>query len=245
MVLCELYCTDWRIGCLSNGGVLSGLFSDVLNLQQVGDTATFAAQLLRLVETWREQVLFGLLILECIPVLGILAPGQLALAISGFWAASQPFDVGIRLVLVALAAVLLADFLMFVLGRIGTERVAFLKRTLGQHGSLGRTLEAQSTAVLLLYQFPPYSRMFAPFLLGAGAMRVSAWIPLSIVASVLFVLTYFMIGFSVAWSGQALVESASIASTASAIFALGFFAWLFVFIRQFINLRQRGAKDAE
>lgn len=224
---------------------MSGLFHDVLNLQQVGDTTTIAAQLLRLVETWREQVLFGLLILECIPVLGILAPGQLALAIAGFWAASQPFDVAIRLAFVALAAVLIADFFMFVLGRIGTTRIAFLRRTLGRHASLGRTLEAQSTAVMLLYQFPPYSRMFAPFLLGAGEMRISAWISLSIGASVLFVLTFFMIGFSVAWSGQALSESASIASTASAIFALGFFAWLFLFIRQFIKMRRLGAKDAE
>lgn len=217
----------------------------MMSLREVGDTAAFAAQLLRLVETWREQLLFGLLIVECIPIMGILAPGQLALAVAGFWAVSQPIDVAFRLASVALAAVLVADVIMFALGRFGTAHFTFLNRALGRHASLGRTLNAQSIAVVLFYQFPPYSRMFAPFLLGASEMRISTWIPLSIVASVLFVLTFFMIGFGVGWSGQDLVESASIASTASALFALGFFAWLLLFVSQWSKLRRLGAKDAE
>lgn len=224
---------------------MSGFVDSILNLREVGDTAALASQILRLVETWREQLLFGLLVLECIPVVGFLAPGQLALAVAGFWASTQPFEMALRLVFVAIVAVLVADYAMFALGRFGTNRFGFVRRMLGRHAAFGRTLETQPPRLMLFYQFPPYSRMLAPFLLGANEMRWPVWVPLSLLGTLMFVGAFFMIGYGVGWSGREVVASTSIASTASALFALGFFGWLALFIRKWVRLSRLGAKHAE
>ena len=208
------------------------LVDDIRAFAEMGDLSATAGALLGAIEEWRASIIFVMLVLECVPVVGLVVPGQIALAALGFWAAGQPAHSGLALYLVALAAVLVADMTMFLLGRFATARSTVLRRFVGSRASFAEALEGQGDAVLVFYQFPPYSRMFAPLLLGAADFAPKRFVVLMMAGSLLFVTAFAGLGWSVGMLGRDLVEGASIAGVVSAFFAFGLFGWAILFARR-------------
>jgi membrane protein DedA with SNARE-associated domain len=224
-----------------------GMFADLETLPSTNDLSTFAEAMLSVLEEWRGQLVFSMMILECLPVAGFIVPGQITLAVAGFWAASQPLGAGLMLCLAALGGVILADAAMYGLGRFGTKRFAFVDRMVGKNASFSRTLQSQSTLTLLFYQFPPYSRMFAALLLGSGSMKGKRFFPIMLASSFAFVLVFMGIGWGAGLLGVQLTEGATLTSVISALFALAFFGWAAIFARQWWRTatgQRRGAKPS-
>lgn len=197
-----------------------------------------------LLTRWGGPLLFAVMAAECIPLAGFAAPGLVVLVVAGFLAAGTSSWEAAGYLLWALSGVLVADTVLFALGRIGGERQPWLRGVIARHGRLRRELLAQPYPVLLLYQFPPYSRMFAPLVLGAAKLPWSAWLRLTIPAALLFVGSFFGLGSAAGLAGRGVNGAAGAASLASAVFALGFFAWLVLFILRVMRRRaaEKGAR---
>jgi membrane protein DedA with SNARE-associated domain len=178
------------------------------------------------VADWREPLLAAILVAESIPIIGFAAPGLTVLVAAGFLAAQLPAAEAARLALTAFAAIFLADLAMFAAGRFGTAKIPLLARWVGPDGALARGLAAQPPSILIFYQFPPYSRMFAPLLFGAGRHPWSRWTGLSAAATGLFVAACFGGGLAAALSARSLAGAISGAGTIAVVFSAGLIGWL-------------------
>jgi membrane protein DedA with SNARE-associated domain len=157
-----------------------------------------AAQLEALLLKWREPLLALMLVGECMPLVGFAAPGLIALALAGFIAVDLGPFAGIRLFLIACAAIFFTDLGMFAMGRLGSRRSALVARFVGPRAAFGKELQRQPDRWLLFYQFPPYARMFAPVLLGNVQLEWRRWLAVSTLATLIFVVTFFGLGVAAA-----------------------------------------------
>jgi membrane protein DedA with SNARE-associated domain len=179
---------------------------------------------------WREPLLFVLLVAECVPLLGLASPGLIALVLAGFVGHELGYSAALRLYATALVAVSATDLLLFAAGRAGAVRLPLVQRWVGERATFGRALAGQRDAMLMLYQFPPYSRMFAPLLLGAAALGWTRWLRVAGAGTLLFVSSFFLIGFSAHWLSSGIDGAAAGAGFASSVFGLGLGAWIAVLV---------------
>lgn len=208
-----------------------------LSFADTPELSAQTTQALKWVETWREPLVATVLFLECLPIVGFLAPGQIVLTIAGFWSGGHSVWVSLRMFVTCLVAIILADTLMFGIGRYCSHKFEFLRTWLGKNAVFSKALSAQPFGVLLFYQFPPYTRMFGPFLMGASQRPWRPWLGLCLTASFAFVATFFGVGLGIAIAGKAALAGASLAASASAICAIAFFVWLPFFIKRMAKSR--------
>lgn len=195
---------------------------------------------LALLQEWREPVLCIVLMAECIPVLGIIAPGLIILVLAGFVAGGADALEAVSLALTAFSAIFLTNLALFGVGKVGANSNSVVRRLIGDRGAFGQELAAQPNSILLLYQFPPYSRMFAPLLLGAAGLRWRRWLVLSAAATLAFVTVFFGMGFVAARLGRDTSGAATWAGGASAVSVLAFGAWIAVLLTRIFKRRARG-----
>jgi membrane protein DedA with SNARE-associated domain len=187
----------------------------------------------------REQRLAAVLVAEVIPVVGFAAPGLTVLVAAGFFAAQLLAAEAARLALTAFAAIFLADLAMFAAGRFGIARIRLLARWVGPEAVFARELLAQPRSFLIFYQFPPYSRMFAPLLFGAGGQPWPRWTALSAAATALFVAACFGGGLAAGLSARSLAGAVSGAGAVAIAFSAGLIAWLGTFLWRLWGMRRR------
>lgn len=188
---------------------------------------------------WREPLLFIILAAECVPLLGFAAPGLIVLVAAGFVAAGLDLAAAARLFATALAAIATADLALFALGRWGSARSARLARWIGPRAALGRELAGQPNRLLLFYQFPPYSRMFGPLMLGSSEIGWGRWLGLCGAGTLLFVLAFFGAGLAAANLATGLAGMISAAGTVALIFGFAFIAWAAAMARRLWRGRSR------
>jgi len=165
---------------------------------------------------------------ESLPIAGFVLPGLSILVIAGFLSAEQPSALTGIMFIAAWAGLLVADTLMFWLGRVGTTKVNLVRRKVEKHDKLRREISSQPLALLLLYQFPPYSRMFAPLLMGTLSFTWCRWLSITTAGSFAFVAAFFGLGLTVGLIGRSLVGAVSIASLISGIFMWGLLIWIVI-----------------
>jgi len=194
---------------------------------------TAAAAYLGSLQAWVVDrgpwLIFVALFVECLPVAGLILPGLTLLVVVGFVASEASVADVVLTFVAAVSGVLTADTLAFVVGRLGLRRWAALQRLVARNGDLRLALAQQPWSVLILYQFPPLSRMFAPMLLGTLHVPWSRWWAITGPGTVLFVGAFFALGFVAGRTGHALLGAANAASTAStfSLVALGLWAvWI-------------------
>lgn len=185
----------------------------------------YAESLASLIRRWGPILLFASLFIEAIPLFGFILPGLTILVVAGFLAAGQSLFSAILFFIASLAGLILADTLMFWLGREGATRLRIIERLTRKHDVFRQEIAGQSLAVLLLYQFPPYSRMFAPLLMGALSFTWRRWLFLVSVGSIAFVSAFFGLGLTVGLASRNLSGAVSAASTISALFMLCLLIW--------------------
>lgn len=170
-------------------------------------------------------LIFGALFVECLPIAGFILPGLTLLVIAGFVASGQSPTYTLVTIVAAVGGVLAADTIAFVAGRFGLERWPGVQRLVARNADLRHELARQSWSVLVLYQFPPYSRMFAPLIMGAMATPWSRWWPIMVPGTALFVSVFFSLGFQAGRTGYALLGAANAASMASGLFLAALVLW--------------------
>lgn len=175
---------------------------------------------------WGPYLLFVSMFVECLPIVGFVVPGLTLLVVGGFVAVGQPILLVFLMLVGALAGLLAADTLMFWLGRAGADRMSFVRRLVEKHDAFRQEIDCQSLPVLMAYQFPPYSRMFAPVLMGALSFSWRRWMLIVTTGSLAFVVTFFGLGFAVGVVGRDLAGAVSAASTISALFVLCLLVWV-------------------
>lgn len=187
---------------------------------------------------WGAIVVFAAMFVDCLPFVAFVAPGVIMLVLTGFFAASQPTLSWGLLFASACAGVIASDTLMFYIGRSGYHRISAVRRLVDKQARLRQAILNQRTLLLIFYQFPPYSRMFAPLIMGAVRFSWIRWTALVFASTVLFVASFFGIGLVAALGGHASSGATASANKISALFALAFFAWLSVLIYHVIQRRR-------
>ena len=175
---------------------------------------------------WGAVMVFGTMFLDCLPFMAFVAPGVIMLVLVGFAASSQSFGATILFYGSACAGVLVSDTLMYYAGRAGYRRLEFIRRMVDKRAKLRSEILGQKTQVLIFYQFPPYSRMLAPIIMGSAGFSSSRWYFLAITSTLVFVTSFFGLGWLAGVSGQAAVGATKVASIVSALFVFAFLGWL-------------------
>ena len=189
-------------------------------------------------EQWGALVVFAAMFVDCLPFVAFVAPGVIMLVLTGFFAAGQPQLSWGLLFASACAGVIASDTLMFTLGRSGYHRIPVVRRLVDKQERLRQDILNQKALYLIFYQFPPYSRMFAPLVMGAARFSWIRWTALVSASTVLFVASFFGIGLVAALGGHAASGATTSANTVSAIFAVAFFAWLSALIYRLVQRRR-------
>jgi membrane protein DedA with SNARE-associated domain len=183
--------------------------------------------------TWTYLLVGALAFLETAAFVGLLAPGETAVVLGGVVAAGGEVDLVAMLLIVWLAAAA-GDLVSFLLGgRLG-------RRFLHRHGlRFGVTpprlqrvesfFDRHGPKAILAGRFVGVVRAVAPFLAGASAMRLRAFLPWSLLGTAAWSATFVLVGYAFSSSFHAAADA--IAHGALAL-ALAVTAALFVRARR-------------
>ena len=179
--------------------------------------------------TWTYALVGALAFLETGAFVGLVAPGETAVVLGGVVAAEGGVDL-IPMLAITWAAAALGDLASFALGRhLG-------RRFLVEHGRrIGVTpprlervedfFSRHGGKAILIGRFIGLVRAVAPFLAGASAMRLSAFLPWSLLGTGLWAATFTLVGYAFhdsfsAAAGNLTHGALALAFIAAAIFAL-------------------------
>lgn len=139
-------------------------------------------------------IVFPILLLENFPLIGFVTPAITILIFVGFMLAATP-SILLETAAVAYAAILLGDNIWFFIGRYSGGKWKALKTVNSRAKTVLEVLSEQSRWLMLLYQFPPYFRMFLPFGLGMSRFPFSTWVFINLIGSFLYVTTFVCTGY--------------------------------------------------
>ena len=148
----------------------------------------------RLFEQYGNLVIFPILFIEVVPFVGYLAPAITLLIFAGFLLGGSPQEF-VTTTMVAYAAVLLADNMMYFLGRYSSGKWSALKSVNSRANTVLEVISQQPRWLMFFYQFPPYFRMFLPFGLGMAKYPLRTWWAISLTGTFLYVAAFIGLGF--------------------------------------------------
>src|SRR3954467_14941044 len=149
---------------------------------------------------WTYALVAALAFLETGAFVGLVAPGETAIVLGGVVAAEGGVDLPV-IILVAWLAAALGDLASFALGqrlgrrflvargpRLGVtaERLARVETFFDRHGP----------KAILVGRFIGIVRAVAPFLAGASGMRVRAFLPWSLLGTLLWATSFTLVGYA-------------------------------------------------
>jgi membrane-associated protein len=150
--------------------------------------------------TWTYALVGGLAFLETGAFVGLVAPGETAIVLGGVVAAQG--DVSLpAMILVAWSAAALGDLASLMLGRrlgrrflvargprlgVTAERLARVEAFFDRHGP----------KAILVGRFVGIVRAVAPFLAGASGMRVRAFLPWSLLGTLVWSSAFTLVGYA-------------------------------------------------
>src|SRR3954469_2420139 len=164
------------------------------------DLAGALADLSDTLGPWTYLVVGALAFLETGAFVGLVAPGETAVVLGGVVAAQGGVDLGLMLAITWSAAAT-GDLASFALGRrlgrrflvangarigVTAPRLERVEGFFGRHGG----------KAILIGRFIGLVRAVAPFLAGASAMRLRAFLPWSIVGTGLWATTFTLVGYA-------------------------------------------------
>lgn len=192
---------------------------------------------------WGVVIVFGAMFLDCLPFAAFIAPGVIMLVLAGFVAASQSPAQGVFLIGAAAAGVISSDTLMYVVGRTCYSKSILVRRMVDKRAKLRNELSSQHHMLIFLYQFPPYSRMFAPIIMGTLKFSWRRWLIVSTFGTIIFVASFFMLGLIAGVSGDEAAGATKVASSVSTIFVFAFLVWLGRIIIRLFKSRREVAEE--
>src|SRR3954447_19123238 len=178
---------------------------------------------------WTYLVVGALAFLETGAFVGLIAPGETAVVLGGVVAAQGGVDLGLMLAITWSAAAA-GDLASFALGRRLGRR--FLVERGSRIGVTAPRLERVETffdrhggKAILIGRFVGLVRAVAPFLAGASAMRLRAFLPWSLLRTGLWATTFTLVGYAFHDSFEAAASNLTHAALALAGLAAVGLAW--------------------
>jgi membrane-associated protein len=159
---------------------------------------------------WTYVLVGGLAFLETGAFVGLVAPGETAVVLGGVVAAHGEVSIVAMLVVVWLSA-FAGDFVSFMLGRrlgrpflvrrgpsfgVTPERLARVESFFDRHGP----------KAILVGRFVGIIRAVAPFLAGASGMRLRAFLPWSLLGTLVWAATFTLVGYAFSESFSSAAE---------------------------------------
>jgi membrane-associated protein len=178
---------------------------------------------------WTYALVGTLAFLETGAFVGLLAPGETAVALGGVVAAQGEVNLIAMLLLVWLAAAL-GDLVSYLLGRrlgrpfliargprlgVTEERLHRVEGFFDRHGP----------KAILIGRFVGIVRAVAPFLAGASGLRLRTFLPWSILGTAAWAATFTLIGYAFHRSFSAAAELVTRGALALAVVAALVLAW--------------------
>jgi membrane-associated protein len=172
---------------------------------------------------WTYALVGALAFLETGAFVGLIAPGETALALGGVVAAAG--DISLALMIpIAWACAAAGDLTSFILGRrLGT---AWLDRHGGRFGitvarrrQVERFLDRHGPRAILIGRFVGIVRAVAPFLFGSSGMRLRAFLPWSIFGTGVWAAAFTMVGYVFHESFEKAADTLAHAALALAVIA--------------------------
>jgi membrane-associated protein len=179
--------------------------------------------------TWTYVLVGGLAFLETGAFVGLVAPGETAIVLGGVVAAQGDTSIVVMVLVVWLSAAL-GDFVSFMLGRrLGRP---FIVRRGPSFGVTSARLERVETffdrhgpKAILVGRFIGIVRAVAPFLAGASGMRVRAFLPWSLLGTLMWAATFTLVGYAFSESFSSAAELTTRAALGLAVVAALGLAW--------------------
>jgi membrane-associated protein len=148
---------------------------------------------------WTYALVGGLAFLETGAFVGLVAPGETALALGGVVAAAGDIELWL-MIPIAWACAAGGDLTSFMLGRrLGTQ---WLDRHGGRVGisiarrqQVERFLDKHGPRAILIGRFVGIVRAVAPFSFGSSGMRLRAFLPWSILGTGIWSAAFTMVGY--------------------------------------------------
>ena len=139
-------------------------------------------------------VVFIAALLEAIPAVGLVVPGQTILVIAGFVASTDVLRWWL-IALIAMAGAIIGDTIGFYLGR--RYGLSFLGKHKALLSDVIELLRAHPLKTLILGRFNSLTRSFAPFAAGASGVSTRRFMVANIVGGVIWALCWTGIGLLV------------------------------------------------
>ena len=178
---------------------------------------------------WTYALVGALAFLETGAFVGLIAPGETAVVLGGVVAAEGGVDL-IPMLAITWAAAAMGDLASFALGRRLGRR--FLVEHGGRIGVTQPRLERVEAffsrhggKAILIGRFIGLVRAVAPFLAGASAMRLRAFLPWSVLGTGLWATTFTLVGYAFHDSFSAAAGNLTHGALALAVVAAAILGW--------------------
>ena len=230
-----------RIALLGGGllaaAALAALFAGVVRLPDLEGALTDLSETLG---PWTYALVAALAFLETGAFVGLVAPGETAIVLGGVVAAQGEVSLP-AMILVAWSAAALGDLASLLLGRrlgrrflvargprlgVTAERLARVEAFFDRHGP----------KAILVGRFVGIVRAVAPFLAGASGMRVRAFVPWSLLGTLVWSTSFTLVGYAFHRSFASAASTLTHGALALAVVAAAALA-----LREHRRARARGA----
>lgn len=196
---------------------------------------------LALITTYVEQYgiffIVPLVLLENIPVLGLISPGLTILFLAGFFHEVLPGGLYF-IFFMAYATMVVADTFWYFLGKKYGLKLAWLLYIRKKSPNVEKTIITQPFYILMFYQFVPYLRMFLPFSLGLYQFSWRKWLKTTLFGSFIFSLSYIGLGVIAALWYENIEDSSSLLGIAPLLAAILTVGLTIRLIRQYLEQRK-------
>jgi membrane-associated protein len=216
---------------LVGAGVIAAVaFAAVVGgVAQPPDLEAVLADVAESLGSWTYALVAGLAFLETGAFVGLVAPGETAIALGGVVAAQGEVSLGLILPLAWLAAAL-GDLVSFGLGRRLGRRFLLVRGprlgvTAGRLERVESFFEDHGPKAIMLGRFIGIVRAVAPFLAGASGMRLRAFLPWSLLGTAVWATTFTLIGYAFHESFASATKGLTYGALGVALLAAGAFAW--------------------
>ena len=219
-----------RMALLGAGLAAAALFAAVqAGLVQAPDLEGILTDLSDSLGAWTYALVGALAFLETGAFVGLIAPGETAVVLGGVVAAEGGVHL-IPMLAITWAAAALGDLASFALGRrLGRQFLVEHGARIGVTAPRLERVEAffsrHGGKAILIGRFIGLVRAVAPFLAGASAMRLRAFLPWSLLGTGLWATTFTLVGYAFHDSFSAAAGNLTHGALALAVIAAAVFAW--------------------
>lgn len=219
-----------RVALLLVGATLAAAFAAfVTGFVQLPDLEAVLTDVSSTLGTWTYALVAGLAFLETGAFVGLVAPGETAIALGGVVAAEGDVELALMLPIAWVAAAL-GDLASFWLGtRLGRRFLVAHGPRLGVTAPRLERVEGffarHGPKAILLGRFIGIVRAVAPFLAGASGMRLRAFLPWSLLGTAVWATTFTLVGYAFHHSFASAAKGLTYGAFGLAVLAAGVLAW--------------------